>query len=601
MVKNAYQAKSSEKKLRGEVFTPDWFARVVVERAQSYATGRGLGGVVVDPACGDGVFLEASLRARWARPELRSKGVDGLFGFDLDPGNVEKTRVKLAAVCSELCVEGRVTVEVGDALAPAGLMGGLLGSSALSAMRQGVGPFANGIDLVVGNPPYVDSKRLSDSEKVDLRTWFPDAAGGAADLCVYFVHHFVNTLAPGGRLAFIVPNKLLIAKFSERLRQRMVGGRLLHELIFVSHLDVFAKTAVYPVVIVLGNEPAERLAIHRPATTQELRKNTGQRRDVLHGLYGVTEPKCIFPLPSQAPEAALLEKLCSQAGERVRDVLDIRWTISFHATGLRDRYVFEGKPDSPFAMPFVGGARFSGNAEVQRYSATWGGTWIDYDEDRARKDKNPLPPRTLFEGGVVPICQNALRLRAAWSENNWTFKDTFLLGIPKARVGPLLPAHPVVPEHPLIQHPRAIVALLNSDLAHFFYANVFYASHINGGYLHYLAPYVGDIPLGNWDVAMAKRADGLVRKLEHAPNDQALDAEVQDIVATVFGMSAEESVVVANFARPAGRAQRVLTRSDRASRRTAFSQRSPAEGACRDKRPTTGEAGEAPGKRGDGR
>lgn len=548
---NAYQAKSSENKLRGEVFTPVWFAEVVVRRAAAAVApdSAGLWGVVVDPACGDGAFLEAVLRVRASGPAGGRNAVAKLYGFDLDPGNVEKARVRLGAVVAELGLVGEVAIESGDALSPDGFSAELRDGEpddrrprALIAMKQHSGDFASGIDLVVGNPPYVDSKRLTDAEKFNLRAWFPDAAGGAADLCLYFLHHFVSQLSPGGRLAFIVPNKLLIAKFAERFRRRMVDERLLHELLFVSHLDVFAKTAVYPVVMVLGNEPARHLSVTRPDTAHDLRENNGQRREVPHSLFGVTEPKCIFPLPSQPAAAALLEKFCSQASKRVRDVLDIKWTISFHATGLRDKYIFEEKPDSPHAMPFVGGARFSGNAEVQRYSAKWAGTWIDYDEGRARDDKNPLPKRALFAGGVIPICQNTLRLRAAWSEKGWAFKDTFLLGLPIASAGPLAPAHP------LVHYPRAIVALLNSDLAHFFYAHVFYASHINGGYLHYLAPYVGEIPLGKWDVDMAKQADALVRKLEKAPDDTALDAELQALVATAFGLSAEETLVVAKFA-----------------------------------------------------
>lgn len=577
--KNAYQTKSSEKKLRGEVFTPVWFAEAVVRQAAAAvsAGSSGIWGVVVDPACGDGAFLEAVVRVRVAMAAVHGESSSlgtgtsltaGLYGFDLDPSNVEKARARLRAVAAELGLSGEVTVEAGDALAPAGWIGeeGPSVSGALGAMKARTGDFARGIDLVVGNPPYVDAKRLSEVEKINLRAWFPDVAGGAADLCLYFLHHFVGHLAPGGRLAFIVPNKLLIANFAKQFRQRLVEDRLLHELMFVSHLAVFSKTAVYPVVMVLGNEPAPKLTIHRPETVEELRENKGQTRDVPHDLYSVTAPKCIFPMPSQAVEAALLEKLCSQARVRIRDVLDIRWTISFHATGLRDRYVFEEKPDSPYAMPFVGGARFSGNAEVQRYTATWAGTWIDYDEDRARKDKNPLPARSLFSGGVIPICQNALRLRAAWTKQGWAFKDTFLLGRPivargepasrpSGRFGPpgglfasLADASDKDSERALSEHPRAIVALLNSDLAHFFYAHVFYASHINGGYLHYLAPYVAEIPLGTWDVTLAERADALVRKLELAPEDDGLDLAVQELVATVFGLSASEASAVANFA-----------------------------------------------------
>lgn len=544
---NAYQQKSSEKKLRGEVFTPLWLASAVV-------AGEGLSGVVVDPACGDGVFLEAVLRARVAAGDANACA--GLFGFDVDETNARLAQERVNRTCAELGIVAVSCVERANFLEPVPallmrlppLLGRLVAREA---------EFSGGVDRFVGNPPYVDAKRLDSGEKAALRLAYPSATNGAGDLYLYFVHRCLELLSEGGSLSFLLPNKLLIANYAEPLRARLLAGRSLREVVFLSHLPVFAKTSVYPIILRAGNQPLATVRLSRPAWTAEglgqgdeaasgvataagteavatPEQAPGNVLDLPHHTFETTQSRCIFAPPANPIGRALLARI--GLSSRVRSVVDIRWTISFHATGLRSHYIFPTRPDSAFAMPFVGGASFSGNTEVQRYRSSWAGTWIDYDEDRARRDKNSLPPRSLFEGERIVVCQNARRLRAAFTDQGYAYKDTFLLGIPQIAGGILG------------RYPRALVALLNSDLAHFFYATVFYGGHVSGGYLHYLAPYVGEIPLGEWSESAAQRATALVHELEQTDDGTVLDAELQSVVAEAFALTPEEQAFVRDFA-----------------------------------------------------
>ena len=114
-----------------------------------------------------------------------------------------------------------------------------------------------------------------------------------------------------------------------------------------------------------------------------------------------------WPLPPEPVSGALVSRLLQDVRGSIGDRFNIRWTISFHASGLREQYVSDQPPDSPHARHFVGGGRFAGNREVEPYHLRWGGTWIDYDMERARRDKNPLPSLSLFLQPKVAICQNA--------------------------------------------------------------------------------------------------------------------------------------------------------------------------------------------------
>jgi hypothetical protein len=240
-------------------------------------------------------------------------------------------------------------------------------------------------------------------------------------------------------------------------------------------------------------------------------------------LYQATQTCSIFPLPAKPAEREKLLALCA-CKEKLSDIVEFRWTISFHAAGLREKYIFDQKPESPFAHRFLGGAAFSGNSEVQRYQLAWQGSWIDYDEARARADNNQLPPLKLFERPKIIICQNALQIRAVLDREGFVLKDTFIAAFPKDT------------KHPLVQYPEAIVALLNSEIVHFFYSQVFQGGHVGGGYLHFLAPYLEDIPLGSWTDTQAREASRLVELLRTSEGAEfmRLDTQLQQVVAAAF-------------------------------------------------------------------
>src|SRR6516165_2384245 len=82
----------AERRHRGQYYTPEWLADVVLD-----AAGYDGHGTLVDPACGSGVFLLRALARRMRQPERppQAGGPPHLVGFDNDPVAVEAARVQL--------------------------------------------------------------------------------------------------------------------------------------------------------------------------------------------------------------------------------------------------------------------------------------------------------------------------------------------------------------------------------------------------------------------------------------------------------------------------------------------------------------------------
>ncbi|MBI4651271.1 Eco57I restriction-modification methylase domain-containing protein [Candidatus Desantisbacteria bacterium] len=114
---------------------------------------------------------------------------------------------------------------------------------------------ADGFDVVIGNPPYVDSETMTrdtPAYREILKSLYQSAKGNW-DLFVVFVEKAMNLTVKGGGLSFIIPNKLISAKYAYDLRL-FLNSKTVVELIDYSSVDVFKEADVYPIVLIAKND-----------------------------------------------------------------------------------------------------------------------------------------------------------------------------------------------------------------------------------------------------------------------------------------------------------------------------------------------------------
>jgi len=117
-------------------------------------------------------------------------------------------------------------------------------------------------NLVVGNPPYVATTRLTVTDKESFRRRFK-TAHGRIDLYQLFFERALEILSPGGRVAFITPNKFLTSHSGSRLRGLLLrSGAVLAVANFRSH-RVFSDAATVPCVTVVekNGEAADLMSL----------------------------------------------------------------------------------------------------------------------------------------------------------------------------------------------------------------------------------------------------------------------------------------------------------------------------------------------------
>ena len=112
----------------------------------------------------------------------------------------------------------------------------------------------NNFDLIIGNPPYIENKKIGDPEyKKALYKSF-DTAYRLFDLSILFIERSLELLKiEGGYLSFLMPNKFLAADYGIKLRKLIHYETDFEELINLSSCPVFSGKAIYPIIITLNN------------------------------------------------------------------------------------------------------------------------------------------------------------------------------------------------------------------------------------------------------------------------------------------------------------------------------------------------------------
>lgn len=109
-----------------------------------------------------------------------------------------------------------------------------------------------GFDIVIGNPPYVEAKKL----KYIASTLKQQYAiySGTADFSVYFIEQGVNLLKKNGILSFIMTNKFFNTGYGRPVR-KFISQRTINQLINFEQVEVFEGILVSSVILNIRNCP----------------------------------------------------------------------------------------------------------------------------------------------------------------------------------------------------------------------------------------------------------------------------------------------------------------------------------------------------------
>lgn len=260
------------------VYTPHFVVRLMLGEVLSWERLDRLeknDEVILDPACGSGIFLVEAYkrlvlhwrsRNNWNRPDqktLHKLLTSRLRGVDLEEGAVELAAFSLClALCDALePIEIRSSVKLFPLLKEDTIHTGcFFETREKQLIKERVG-------VIVGNPPFASKLETTGAQRSYKR--YQQEHGPLPDkqIAYLFLHESMEMLAPGGVLAMLQQYNFLYNQQAVAFRRKFIERWDIREILdFVSVRGLFSKgnadTKVVVVVAEAQTPPPERKILH---------------------------------------------------------------------------------------------------------------------------------------------------------------------------------------------------------------------------------------------------------------------------------------------------------------------------------------------------
>ena len=544
----------TQRKKMGSYYTPTYIVDFIVKNTIGNLVNTSTDKkhpTVIDMACGSGSFLIKALsflEARYKTSTLDEKITllqDSIYGVDLDPKAVQLAHLNLLIQLLEK-----------RAVLPFLSKNIRLGNSLISDPKITENAFDwkesfssilenGGFDVVIGNPPYIDSEEMTRSQP-KLREYYTTSqlyasAEGNWDIFCLFLERGLELLRPGGYLGMIVPNKLLSADYAAAIRGIIQKYKILIIRDY-STIHVF-NAAVYPVVVILKKEKPSNNTISLEIATQnevgtisvqETNEfNQANLRDLAtwSPLFKKTENELFEKVTG---ESTSLEQIAEVNGAAT--VSEAYETMEILKELTNHQYYF----------------KFINTGTIDRYASLWniqntriGGS---YEKPIVGKEEiRQLLPKRAEQAATPKIIIGGMNKRLECYFDN---DAEYLAG--KSTV---IVTNPKIPF-------EALLGILNSKLLSFCYKIMFQALSLSGGFMRIGPPQIRLLPIKKPTTGQSKQLTELVQEMTKLNSKlgkvgeqsdrgnviteqiSAKDREIDNLVYEIYGLTKKEKQVI---------------------------------------------------------
>ena len=217
------------KRQNGQYMTPDVLARQIVSEINFDNCDR-----ILEPSCGEGVFLSAIIDCLTNDPRLAERNIE-LIGVEIDPILAQRAQTSVQAKNPTL-----TSVYQADffmSYITNRLSGGINGKE--SHLRLG------SFDLIVGNPPFGGTFDRSIEDELDNVLGKRLGKKIKKETYAFFIVACIDLLREGGHLVFVCSDTLLTISTMTGLRQLLMENGEVE----LRDISEFSKEINYPTLV----------------------------------------------------------------------------------------------------------------------------------------------------------------------------------------------------------------------------------------------------------------------------------------------------------------------------------------------------------------
>ncbi len=365
-----------------------------------------------------------------------------------------------------------------------------------SNLMHGIDAF----DVVIGNPPYVNIRKLDKNFKGKYKESFVSATG-QYDLYVLFIEKALSlSKKHSGLVSYITPNKFLISGYGNGIRKIIAEESCLLDFIDYSKERVFETASVYPVVFLLQNRACKRF-------------------DIKQEDYNLLR---IFDLENIDPIISKLENINLKLG----DICVIKEAI--HTGNIREKLISKSRDGQNYYKLLRG-------KDCGRYLISWDSLYINYNytPNKSIGEYANLIDKDFFLNEKLFLREIALVPTAVYdNEGFFSLNKAYVVSAKKPDI-----------------NLKFINGVINSRLIAYFYSKKFGDIRVGGGYLQFKKQFTTQIPVVVNDESIqniSKLVTEIIKLKKQDPqvNTQTLETQIDHLVYQLYNLTPEEIEII---------------------------------------------------------
>ncbi len=388
-----------------------------------------------------------------------------------------------------------------------------------------------GFDIVIGNPPYVDSEEMTRSmpEQRELYTQKYSCAKGNWDLFVLFIEKGMDLLAANTTISYIVPNKLISAPYTETLRKKMAKNRVV-EIRDYSNVNVFKEAAVYPVVF--------RVEISNSRTPVKMNVMDGME---LIGNQNTISPEKFYAdinwdkyFNTSAEALNIIDKMTKFPV--LSSIADVNGAATVGEAYLVKEFMYDDDKNDDSVMKFIN------TGGIDKYKSFYGIEYIRYLKGKYMypvvkiADLNNMSVKRFNESKSKKIIIGGMNkvLECFYDDGNYLAGKSTTIVYNN-------------------QYLKVITAVLNSTLMSFYYTTFYNSMSLASGFYRIGAPQIKALPIAMPDdndiigtlEDLVDEAQKLLKSLQESDREvQNVLKQIDNIVYKLYGLTDSEIACV---------------------------------------------------------
>ncbi len=383
-----------------------------------------------------------------------------------------------------------------------------------------------GFDIVIGNPPYVDSEEMTRSmpEEREIYTKKYSCAKGNWDLFVLFIEKGMDSLKKNGIISYIVPNKLVAAPYTEALRRKIAQNQV-QEMRDYSNVTVFKTAAVYPVVFRVKMDEQKKPVIMDVMADMEQVSNHNEIDEKT--FYADINWDKYFNSSQDA--LAIIDKMSKFPP--LKSIATVNGAATVNEAYLVKEFIYDDDGGCSEIKKFIN------TGGLDPYKSTWGIEYIRYLKGKYMKpvvkisDLKEMSKKRYKESVTEKIIVGGMTkiLECYYDSGEYLAgkSTTLVYGC---------------------EHLKYITALLNSRLMTFYYLLFYNSMSLAGGFYRIGAPQIKELPIviPSDDIIgeVEKYVDVLLDKQDDIKACNNAMRKIDNIIYRLYGLTDKEIEIV---------------------------------------------------------